>query len=334
MYTYLLVLRRCEQTSLVECDKSADPQSSRYFSVHPSTSTVMITPAQQAAYAAKRKFFASVAKENQNVLFPSLVESEPRVKASLTSSTLYQHTVPLPPLPTTSAMPSPTTSPEAAITPVVKCPIRVINLDSLDLAEQLHLEGKQNISVLNMASHTTPGGGYLSGSSAQEEALCRRSTLYLTIRRQRNFHPIPPHGAIFSPDVLILRTSDDTSCTLLNPSARWWTSVISLAAIARPRLKSQGEEFARPEDVESTKERIRTVLRVASLEGKRNLVLAAMGCGAFKNPPRQVAGLFRGVFGGEEEFRGRFDGIWFAVIERGGTSNYAIFKDVLDGMEI
>ena len=86
--------------------------------------------------------------------------------------------------------------------------------------------------------------------------------------------------------------------------------------------------------MESTKERIRTVLRVAWLEGKRNLVLAAMGCGAFKNPPRQVAGLFRGVLIGEEEFRGRFEGVWFAVIERGGTGNFAIFKDVLDGFEI
>jgi uncharacterized protein (TIGR02452 family) len=183
-----------------------------------------------------------------------------------------------------------------------------------------------------MASSTTPGGGYLSGASAQEEALCRRSTLYLTIRRQRNFHPIPPHGAIFSPEVLILRTSDDTLCTLLPPATRWWTSVISAAAIRDPRLR--GEEFARQEDVESTRERIRTVLRVAWLEGKRNLVLAAMGCGAFRNPPRQVAGLFRGVLVGEEEFRGRFEGVWFAVIERGGTGNFAIFKDVLDGLEI
>jgi len=36
----------------------------------------------------------------------------------------------------------------------------------------------------------------------------------------------------------------------------------------------------------------------------------------------------------EEEFRARFEGIWFAVIERGGTLNYAIFKEVLDGLEI
>jgi hypothetical protein len=37
---------------------------------------------------------------------------------------------------------------------------------------------------------------------------------------------------------------------------------------------------------------------------------------------------------GEEEFRGRFEGVWFAVIERGGTGKFAIFKDVLDGLEI
>ena len=289
---------------------------------------IMTTTAQQAAHVARRKFFVSIAGENQNALFPFLIENDLRVKASLTSSTLYHYTTPLPPLPA----PPPAVATTAATPAIAKCPIRVINLDSFDLAEQLFLEGKQNITVLNMASSTTPGGGYLSGATAQEEALCRRSTLHLTIRRQRNFHPIPPHGAIFSPDVLVLRTSDDTSCRLLPPSSRWWTSVISAAAIKGPPVRD--EEFVRPEDVESTRERIRTVLRVASAEGKRNLVLAAMGCGAFRNPPRAVARLFRGVLVEEQEFRGRFEGVWFAVIERGGTGNYAIFKEILDGLEI
>ena len=86
-------------------------------------------------------------------------------------------------------------------------------------------------------------------------------------------------------------------------------------------------------DREDTRERIRTVLRVAAAEGRKNLVLSALGCGAFKNPPRAVAVLFRDVLR-EREFGGRFEGIWFSVIERSGSGNYEVFNQILDGMEI
>jgi uncharacterized protein (TIGR02452 family) len=283
--------------------------------------------------AAKRKFFVQIATENQNTLFPSLIASNTRVRESLTSSTLHHYTPPLPALvpPPPAALLSPS-SPDFA-PPPVKTPVYVVPLDSFDCAEMLTNDNKKAVTVLNMASATTPGGGYISGASAQEEALCRRSTLYLSIRRQRNFHPIPAHGGIYSPDIYVLRTSDDDSCQLIPHTQRWWTTVISVAAIKNPRVTSGGADFAKEEDRESTSERVRTMLRIAAMHERKNLVLGAFGCGAFKGPPRGVAKVFKAVLG-EEEFHGRFDGIWFAVIERGGSENFHAFEEELHGMEI
>jgi len=270
----------------------------------------------------RARFYTEIATQNQNVLFPSLIEFHPRVRESLMSSCLYHYADPLPPLP-----PRPKNSDVAH-----KTSVRVVPADSLDCAEQLTVEGRQDVTILNMANAVIPGGAYLQGAGAQEEALCRRSTLYLTIGAHRNFHPIPDHGAIYSPNVLVVRKSDDEGCELLAIAERWWTSVISVAAIAKPRLISSGKDFARREDKEDTRERIRTVLRVAAHEGRKNLVLGALGCGAFKNPPRAVAILFRDVLK-EREFAGRFDGIWFSIIERTGSDNFKVFEDILDGME-
>jgi uncharacterized protein (TIGR02452 family) len=212
-------------------------------------------------------------------------------------------------------------------------PVLVVPFDSLDCAESLVCEGKKNIAVLNMANADVPGGSYFDGAGAQEEALCRRSTLFMTLHGQRNFYPIPAHGAIYSPDVLILRKSDQDNCAILLPSERFWTSFISVAAIVRPRLKRTGDDFADREDRKETKERIRTLFRVAVFESRKNLVLGALGCGAFRNPPEAVAELFKEVLT-EGEFVGRFEGIWFAIIERAGSQNFEVFKGILDGLRV
>lgn len=269
-------------------------------------------------------FFALIAKQNESTLFPYLIKTNGRVEASLTASTLYRRTGRL------SSLSHSLSGSEVAFASTT---VDVVRGDSFDYAAQLMSEGKQDIAVLNMANSRYPGGMYLEGEGGQEEALCRRSTLYRSIGPQRNFHPIPNHGAIYSPEVMVVRKSDEDGCELLTPDERWWTSVISVSAIARPSLNAARDDFARKADRLDTRERIRTLLRVAALEGRRNLVLSALGCGAFENPPRAVAELFRHVLC-ESEFIGRFQGIWFAIFDRAqGSCNYDIFKEVLGEME-
>lgn len=58
-----------------------------------------------------------------------------------------------------------------------KAKVVVSSKRSLEAAEPYAKNGRQ-VCVLNFASASNPGGGVVNGSSAQEECICRCSTLY------------------------------------------------------------------------------------------------------------------------------------------------------------
>ena len=222
--------------------------------------------------------------------------------------------------------------------------VRVLNADALDtalaIAEAKGLNAK-SVLVLNMANAYHGGGGWLMGALAQEEALCYRSTLSVTLKRK--FYPLPDEGAVYSPKVAVLRDALSDGHLLQDlsqPSALPLVSVVSVAAQRDPKtdVRVDGREVYRyQEDRDAMKEKMRAVLRVAGRMGHGRLVLGALGRGALRNPREEVCLMWKEVLG-ETEFRGWWEDVAFAVLEEGadedGDGNYGVFYKGLNGLTV
>ena len=206
------------------------------------------------------------------------------------------------------------------------------------------LDPHRSVVVLNLASERSPGGGWQKGALAQEECLCYRSSLYLSLTP--SFYPIPALAAIYTPNVVLIRSSMATGHTLLTaaqpPASLPAVSVISAAALRKPPLSDDAQTFKNPGARALTKRKIRLVLRMAALQKHTRLVLGALGCGVFANPPADVATCFLEVFN-EPEFQGGWwQDVVFAVLDnvkgpgggQHGNGNYGHFYRVLHGHEV
>jgi uncharacterized protein (TIGR02452 family) len=201
----------------------------------------------------------------------------------------------------------------------------VIEADCLETA-QLLLDMGEYPCVLNMASGRNPGGGVLNGAGAQEENIFRRTNLFRAMYQfadyaeeyglERSPHQYPLNrntGGVYSDRVTIFRASENNGYALLqNP---YQCAFVSVPAISHPELEEQdGLLFLARHLVEPTKEKMRTILRIAGQFTHSSLVLSAFGCGAFGNPPHHIARLFQEVFN-ETEFRNRFKTVVFSIID-------------------
>ena len=197
--------------------------------------------------------------------------------------------------------------------------IEVTAEGSLEAARRLCDEGPGEVAVLNFASARNPGGGYLRGTKAQEEDLCRESLLYHTLIQAPEYYEAH-------------RSSDD----LLYSDRVIWSPLVPVhrgddgALLARPYLVSfltspapnatpalQRDPGAGPAVNTALRRRAGRVLDVAVHHGVRRLVLGAWGCGVFGNDPVAVAEAFHQHLRADDgAFRTAFDTVVFAVWDR------------------
>ncbi|MEU7086991.1 TIGR02452 family protein [Streptomyces achromogenes] len=174
------------------------------------------------------------------------------------------------------------------------------------------------VAVLNFASARNPGGGYLNGAQAQEEALCRASALHTCLLTARGFYdhhradrdPFYTDRVIHSPGVPVFR--DDRGGLLTEPYlAGFLTAAAPNAGVIRRTAPERAAEVPGALAV-----RAERVLETAAAHGYRRLVLGAWGCGVFQNDPARVAGAFRAALGPGGRFARTFDHVVFGVLDR------------------
>lgn len=203
----------------------------------------------------------------------------------------------------------------------------------------------EKIGVHNFASATNPGGGVTKGSSAQEEALCRCSTLYPCLKINRlygEFYQMHRNKkdlrytdcCIYTPNVTVFK-SDTAFPEPLNEEHWFNVDVLTCAA---PNLREKPYNSMNPGSAERIKisdnelfqihkKRAEHLLTIAAANGIEILILGAFGCGAFKNDPRIVAKAYNEVL---SEFNGYFKEICFAVYcPPNDSGNYDIFKKII-----
>lgn len=151
---------------------------------------------------------------------------------------------------------------------------------------------EERIVALNFANAKHPGGAYTLGGDAQEEALCRASLLYYTIRTAKEFYQINRRHfladytdtMIWSENVPIIRKNDGTR--LETPSL---CNFITCPAVNR--------RFAWPwfsnEKIEKIMQRrIVNIVALAVEKQPEVVIFGAFGCGAFGNKRETVYPIF------------------------------------------
>ena len=199
------------------------------------------------------------------------------------------------------------------------------------------------VAVLNFANAFHPGGGVVNGASAQEECLCRCSTLYPLLYRQtlkkqyydahaRLNDPKATDAVIYTEDVVIFKT--DTDLPKLMPKEDWVK--VDIITCAAPDLRTKanihfdltngGVSMQNAELFGYHIRRAIHLLTVAAAKGVDILVLGAFGCGAFQNDPKVVARAYRIAI---KEFEHVFRNVEFAVYcpPTGSSVNYDAFNE-------
>ena len=197
-----------------------------------------------------------------------------------------------------------------------------MNTDTVSALFSLEEEG--TIAVLNFASYLYPGGGFINGSMAQEEALCAESCLYNVIanekfipfyewNHQNRNQSLYTNRAIYSKDVVFekdgkMKKADVITCAAPNYHAA---------------STHQGMTVER--NSEALRNRMDFIAKITHEQGVNTLIGGAFGCGVFGQDAFEVSKIWKELDYGVEMRK-----VVHAV--PGRSRNAAIFQEEFKSM--
>jgi uncharacterized protein (TIGR02452 family) len=186
---------------------------------------------------------------------------------------------------------------------------------TLEAARRLVSErSRDKVLALNFASARNPGGGFLNGARAQEESIARSSGLYPSLLKCQAYYDanrayrgtLYTDHAIICPAVPVIR--DDTGTLLEKP---YELSILTMPAPNRGAMRADSWEI--PEIAGTFRRRIERIFALAAVLRQDTLIFGAWGCGAFRNDPAEVAGIFAEVLA--EGWARCFGHVCFAIFD-------------------
>ena len=193
---------------------------------------------------------------------------------------------------------------------------RIFNNDVVTCAKAAvtHAEKGAKVLVLNFASFVNPGGGFMKGSTAQEEAICHSTGLYPCLssnmefyqeNRQMDTDSCYTNDYIYSEDVPFIVNG---KC--------YFVDVLTMAAPNNVKSKNSPVKDIFEERMECA--------FLIGIEKKIDVILlGAWGCGVFGNDPQFVAETWRDL---TREYSGYYKEVVHPVLDK---DMFKTFKDVM-----
>lgn len=204
--------------------------------------------------------------------------------------------------------------------------VSVVNMDTVSAIMKYGVE--EDTIALNFASYKHAGGGYMQGSSAQEESLCMESILYEVLsneqladyyayNNQHLNHALYENRALLSPHIIFEKDGQKKK-----------VSVLTVASPNRRAYMTYTANASENKNLEVLENRIRFITEIISNNRPDTVILGAFGCGVFGQDPYKVSEMFKKWMKGVP-----VKNVIYAVIDKGGHSKegaYAIFKKTFE----